>query len=221
MSGAEMESNAQPKKRVEFQEPAGAGVGDELTRSSSSLSMETQEAFMGVKSRRRSSMNRLFKADYINVGANETVMRLLSKYGDKEVFFADHVVKVNRKIKMRRRICLVTNSALYLLDAEFFGLKRRVPLPIIGRLCLSELSDNFFAVIVPNEYDTLLASTRKTEIVTALVETTKKLSSDNIPVEVLFSNSFQYLVDAESPVELQFEEVEDGVKTKFATKGSR
>lgn len=76
-----MESSTQPWKRVGFHEAANEADGEEVTRASSGMSVETQEAFMGVKARRRSSLNRLLKGDYMNVGANETVMRLLSKHG--------------------------------------------------------------------------------------------------------------------------------------------
>jgi len=41
-------------------------------------------------------------------------------------------------------------------------------------LALSELQDDFLGVMVPEESDMLLVSTRKTEIVTVLVEATKK-----------------------------------------------
>lgn len=59
----------------------------------------------------------------------------------------------------------------------------------IGRLCLSELSDNFFAVSIPTEYDCLMASTRKSEIVTVLVEAVKQLlNSSEEGLQVDFCN---------------------------------
>lgn len=81
---------------------------------------------------------------------------------------------------------MITGSAIYLVDPDADVLKRRIMLASIDKICLSKLSDNFFAVIVPSEYDCLMASTRKTEIVTVLVEASKIRSEYEIGV--VFSN---------------------------------
>lgn len=86
---------------------------------------------------------------------------------------------------MKRRILLITDFAIYLVDPETDALKRRIALAAVEKMCLSELSDNFFAIIIPSEYDLLMASTRKTEIVTVLVQATKGASEE---LEVAFSN---------------------------------
>lgn len=105
--------------------------------------------------------------------------------GDKQVIFADKVLKFTGSGKMKRRILLITDFAIYLVDPETDALKRRIALAAVEKMCLSELSDNFFAIIIPSEYDLLMASTRKTEIVTVLVEATKSASEE---LEVAFSN---------------------------------
>lgn len=87
---------------------------------------------------------------------------------------------------MKRRILLITDFAMYIVDPESDALKRRIALAAVEKMCLSELSDNFLAIIIPTEYDLLLASTRKTEIVTVLVETAK--SASDYELEVAFSN---------------------------------
>lgn len=87
---------------------------------------------------------------------------------------------------MKRRIIMITDFAMYIADPESEGLKRRIALAAVDKMCLSELSDNFFAIIIPTEYDLLMASTRKTEIVSVLVEATK--SASDYQLEVDFSN---------------------------------
>lgn len=62
------------------------------------------------------------------------------------------------------------------------------------KVSLSELSDNFFALRIPSEYDCLMASTRKSEIVTVLVEAVKQLISSNSPeneLQVVFSHRYR------------------------------
>ena len=64
---------------------------------------------------------------------------------------------------------------------------------IIDKVSLSELSDNFLAVRVPSEYDCLMASTRKSEIVTVLVGAVKQLTISNSPgkeLQVKSSNRY-------------------------------
>lgn len=110
---------------------------------------------------------------------------LLIFAGDNRVLFADKVLKFTATGKMKRRILLITDFAIYLVDPDTAALKRRIALAAVEKLSLSELSDNFLAIIIPYEYDLLMASTRKTEIVTVLVEATK---SDSGQIEVVFSN---------------------------------
>ena len=87
---------------------------------------------------------------------------------------------------MKRRILIVTDFALYVIDPETFSLKRRITLSAVEKLYLSKLSDNFFAIVIPTEYDMLMASTRKTEIVTVLVDAAKNTS--NFELDVIFKD---------------------------------
>ncbi|GLJ36849.1 hypothetical protein SUGI_0744050 [Cryptomeria japonica] len=177
---------------------------------------EIEEGMMAAKVRRRISLNRQYHGDYLNVKSNQNIFNLLQKQGDKKLLFADNILKVNGSGKIKRQVLLISDVAAYLLDAQWGNLKRRIALKAVEKVCLSELSDNFFAIIVPTEYDTLLASSRKTEIVAVLVEAIKKLT-DN-PLEVILSNRFEYCVASDSTREMFFEEVEGGVKTRIVKK---
>lgn len=106
--------------------------------------------------------------------------------GDNQILFADKVLKFTASGKMKRRILLITDFAVYIVDPETDALKRRIVLAAVEKISLSELSDNFFAIIIPTEYDILMASKRKTEIVTVLFEAIKNAS--NYELELVFSN---------------------------------
>ncbi|CAM6086886.1 unnamed protein product [Calypogeia fissa] len=186
-----------------------------LKAQSSVDATDEQEPFMGVKMRRRSSMYRHYKGDYLDVSSNDRIQKLLMKQGDREVLFAENLVKVTRRRKLLRRLLLITDVAVYILETQFYNLKRRISLQSINKVCLSEQSDNFFAIIIPSEYDTLLASTRKNEIVTVLVEASKKLSESGEPMEVQFADKFEYYLDSEHIREVITEQVTGGVKTIF------
>ncbi|GAV66239.1 Myosin_TH1 domain-containing protein [Cephalotus follicularis] len=186
------------------------------SRPANSNVTEDQEPFMGVKARRIASRHRNYKGDYLDVPSRRHLLKILQKQGDKQVLFADKVMKFTGSGKMKSRIVLITEFAIYIVDPEMDSLKRRIALAAVDKICLSELSDHFFAVIVPTEYDLLMASTRKSEIVTKLVEATKTAS--DYELDVLFSNRFEYHAAAELVKEVQFEEVEGGVKTKIVRK---
>ncbi|KAL0341000.1 UNVERIFIED_CONTAM: Myosin ID heavy chain [Sesamum radiatum] len=213
----------QPSRRVKIEEPADLptryndvddetlddgddGRGSLKLRPSNSNVTEDQEPFMGVKVRRRASRNRDYIGDYLDVQSRPFVMKILEKQGDRKVLFADKVLKFTGSGKMKRRILLITDFAIYILDPDTDSLKRRIALAAVEKLCLSELSDNFLAIIIPTEYDLLIASTRKTEIVTVLAAATK--SASDYELEVSLSNSFEYNAAAEVVKEVQFEEVE-------------
>ncbi|KAL6574512.1 hypothetical protein OROMI_011797 [Orobanche minor] len=125
---------------------------------------------------------------------------------DRKVLFADKVLRFTGSRKMERRIFLITDFAIYIVDPNSDVLKRRIALAAVKKLCLSELSDNFFAIIIPTEYDLLMASTRKTEIVTVLADATK--SASDYELEVFLSNRFEYNAAAKVVKEVQFEETE-------------
>uniref|UniRef100_A0A5B7BW15 Putative Myosin heavy chain-related isoform 1 n=1 Tax=Davidia involucrata TaxID=16924 RepID=A0A5B7BW15_DAVIN len=190
--------------------------GSTKLRPSDSNVTEDQEPFMGIKVRRKASLYRDYRGDYLDVPSRLYLMKILEKQGDKQVLFADKVLKFTSSGKMKQRILLITDFAIYIVDPETDVLKRRITLAAVDKISLSELSDNFFAIIIPTEYDILMASTRKTEIVTVFVEATK--SSSDYELEVDFSNRFEYHAAADLVKEVQFEEVEGGVKTRIVRK---
>ncbi|XP_060203783.1 uncharacterized protein LOC132632018 [Lycium barbarum] len=194
--------------RVHFDEEGQVGLTNLKLRPSE----EDQEPFMGVKVRRKASIHR----DYLDVPSRPYLIKILEKQGDKKVLFADTILKFTSTGKMKRRIFFVTDFAIYIVNPESGALKRRIALAAVEKLCLSELSDNFLAIIIPTEYDLLMASTRKTEIVTTLVDATK--SQSDYELDVLFSNRFEYNATSELVKEVQFEQIEAGVKTRISRK---
>ncbi|KAF3664077.1 putative inorganic phosphate transporter 1-11 [Capsicum annuum] len=165
---------------------------------------------MGVEVRRN------YMGDYLDVPFRPYLMKILQKQGDKKVLFADRVLKFTSTGKMKRHILLITDFALYIVDPDIDALKRRISLAAVEKLCLSERSDNFLAIIAPTEYDLLIASTRKTEIVSIFVDTTR--SQSDYELEVLSSNRFEYNATSELVKEIYFDETEDGTRTTIVRK---
>jgi len=172
--------------------------------------------FMGQKERRRSSGLKMFLGDYLNLSTNQTIIKLLAKHGDTSVAFSDVIIKINKRNKMQERILLITEAAVYNIDPGSYKVKRRIDLLELGEIRLSKLPDNFFCLHVPKEYDYLLVSNKKTEIVTKLVENYAQKKGSDMPVT--FSNSFDYKIDQDTYREIQFTTVDGGVSTQIFTK---
>ncbi|CAN6483276.1 unnamed protein product [Victoria cruziana] len=153
--------------------------GKERVELSTSVS-EVQVPFMGVKARRGGSLHREYSGDYLNVPSDPFLMKMLEKQGDTRVLFADSVLKFTGSGKIKRRGLLITEISIYMVDLEGALFKRRIALSAVEKLLLSELSDNYFVIMVPSEYDCLIASTRKSEIVSVLAEATKDRSISEI-----------------------------------------
>jgi hypothetical protein len=172
--------------------------------------------FMGHKERRRSSGLKMFLGDYLSLATNPNVIKILSKHGDTSVSFSDVIIKINKRNKMQERILLVTESAIYNIDPGSYKVKRRIDLLELGEIRLSKLPDNFFCLHVPKEYDYLLVSNKKTEIVSKIIENYGAKKGSDIPLT--FSNSFDYKIDHDTYREIQFSTVDGGVSTQIFTK---
>lgn len=107
--------------------------------------------------------------------------------GDRNVLFADYILRLTGSGKMKKRILIMTDFAIYLVDPDTDSLKRRIALAAIDSVYMSNLDDNFLAIIAPSEYDCLMATSRKKEIADALIEATKGASA-GYQIEVIISN---------------------------------
>jgi len=172
--------------------------------------------FLGQKERRRSSGVKVFLGDYLSLSTNQSIQKILQKHGDTSVSFSDVIIKINKRNKMQERILLITESAIYNVDPGSYKVKRRIGLKELGSLSLSKLPDNFFCLHVPSEYDYLLVSNKKTEIVTKLVENFENNTGKALPV--VFGNCFDYRIDVDTFREIQFTTVDGGVSTQIFTK---
>eukprot|EP00271_Cylindrocystis_brebissonii_P010123 TRINITY_DN26218_c0_g1_i1.p1 TRINITY_DN26218_c0_g1~~TRINITY_DN26218_c0_g1_i1.p1 ORF type:complete len:226 (-),score=58.27 TRINITY_DN26218_c0_g1_i1:1130-1807(-) len=159
----------------------------------------------------KGAVNKILQGDYLRLSANHAILKYLSKQGDYSLYFADTIIKMNSSMHLKKQLLVVTGKALYLFHSSTFHCKRRIPLASIVALYLSELSDNFLAADLDGENSFLLASTRKTEIVTVVLEASKKQL--DIEVNVVFTNVFTVKFNPQVTCELRFEQEERGVLT--------
>eukprot|EP00696_Hemimastix_kukwesjijk_P020263 gnl/Hemi2/9820_TR3411_c0_g1_i1.p1 gnl/Hemi2/9820_TR3411_c0_g1~~gnl/Hemi2/9820_TR3411_c0_g1_i1.p1 ORF type:complete len:186 (+),score=30.50 gnl/Hemi2/9820_TR3411_c0_g1_i1:84-641(+) len=174
------------------------------------------DIYCGKKERRKSSSFKVFVGDYKNLSQHKSFSKVTKKWGDRVVHFSDEVMKVNRRNKMQKRILLITENALYNMLPDSLKIQRRIDLTKINGVSLSQLSDNFFTVHVLGEYDYLLVSGKKTEIVTTLCDIFTRMRGMTLPIQV--SNSFDFRVNEVKVREIMFTKVTGGVNTQIFTK---
>jgi len=130
----------------------------------------------------------LVPGDYLGLGTNKILEKMLSKYNrenatvKEEVKFTDMMVKINRRDKPQERVILVTTRAMYnLMPSDLTKCKRRIPLALIDSVTVSETSDEF-VVHVPGEYDYRMMSIRKNEVVQSLADEYETLTGDKLEI---------------------------------------
>ncbi|KAK3239974.1 hypothetical protein CYMTET_50136 [Cymbomonas tetramitiformis] len=179
--------------------------------------MEGSRPFLGSKERRRSSIYKSFSGDHVGLSAESWISSTLAKQGDNTIIFTDRAFKLSRRGALEPRVLLLTDCALYMLDADSFRLRRRIPFKVVERLRMSTLPDNFFAVVVPSEHDLLLTCPHKVEAVTRMQQACERLEQK--PLSVDFSTRFEYRAGADLVREVEFTQTEGGdVSTKFYVK---
>ncbi|KAJ3119118.1 Unconventional myosin-Ie [Phlyctochytrium bullatum] len=129
------------------------------------------------KERKRFSLNREFIGDYLNYLDNPVLKSLVGK--NEKVFFADAVQKYDRKFKASPRELIITEHALIMIGVEkeksgpnkgkfVKVVKRKLAFKEIDSVSLSTLSDDYFVLHIPSEYDNVLENIFKTELITVL-----------------------------------------------------
>jgi hypothetical protein len=162
--------------------------------------------------------------------SDEQMTNCYQPIGDTNIVFSDIIIKINKRNKMQERILLITGKiylykswrltrvdlALYNIEPSSYKVKRRISLKELGTISLSKLPDNFFCLHVPSEYDYLLVSNKKTEIVSKICEVYEKQLGEKLAVN--FNNSFDYKIDTDVYREILFTNVEGGISTQIFTK---
>lgn len=101
---------------------------------------------------------------------NILILVLIHTKGDKHVLFSGVVAKYNKNYKRQDRVLLITERAVYNLDPNGYMINRRIPLRRVKGIMVSPLTDGYFIMNIPDEYDYLLESNKKTEILKVLTE---------------------------------------------------
>jgi hypothetical protein len=123
-------------------------------------------------------MRASFKGDYLAARNDTAMLRAVHAVGDEHILFSDYVQRVDRRNKYQRRILLITDAHVLCLWADRGRPVRRViQILAIRHISLSRQSADMFVLHYADEYDYLLISSKRSEIMYHLLTQTRELSS--------------------------------------------
>uniref|UniRef100_A0A7M4FW44 Unconventional myosin-Ie-like n=1 Tax=Crocodylus porosus TaxID=8502 RepID=A0A7M4FW44_CROPO len=164
------------------------------------LREEASNLVLHRKERRRHSLNRAFAGDYLGLDARPELRRFLGRR--ERVDFAATVTKYDRRFKAVKRDLMLTPRCLYLIGRERVRqgpdkgairevLKRRIELEHVQAVSLSSLQDDF-VVVHTAQYDSLLETVLKTELLSLLSRRCGERAARPLPLN--FSNQLEFKV---------------------------
>ena len=171
--------------------------------------------FLGVKERRRSSFGKVTLGDDLGIASDASCASTLTKYGVNEITFSAHCIKINKRDECVKRIFVVTNIGVMILDAHTRRMRRKFAWRDLSEVRVSVFADDFFALVAPVEYDTLLACSRKVEAIVAMRDMWKRDArtrnggvDEELPVRA--GESFTYNATALRVRRVDFRRLADG-----------
>lgn len=166
----------------------------------------------GRKERKRLTINRDFRGDYLNLRDNPVLKALISNTmsnilkldnPNETTLFSDTVVKYDRQMKTSHREIILTDQNLFIIGAEKAKdgpnkgkfvkvVKRKIPYSKIQGITLSTLADDFFVLHIEGDYDSVMENFLKTELLSVLAENYKLWASRSLSIK--FQDNIVYTV---------------------------
>ncbi|KAJ0066691.1 hypothetical protein NL108_018318 [Boleophthalmus pectinirostris] len=164
------------------------------------MRQEASDILLNKKERRRNSLNRNFVGDYLGLDQRPEIRTFIGRR--ERVEFADVVLKYDRRFRSVKRDLVLTPKYLYLIGREKVKqgpdkgqiqevLKRKIEIQKIQSVSLSCLQDDLF-VVHEEEYDSVLQSVFKTELLSLMVKRYNEKMGKKLPLK--FNNLLEFKV---------------------------
>jgi hypothetical protein len=170
---------------------------------------------MNEKRRRKSSADKCFQGDHLQIGSQPPILRMLKNNNDNSIEFTGLVTLITSTLAMEELVLIITDSTLYLLNTTSSKIIVKAPVGSIASVSMSKLPDNFFALRFLSE-DLLLASRQKTEIVSTLTDVYDYQMESVLLVN--FANRFDVRFGENILREVVFNDSDNGVNTEILNK---
>ncbi|KAI6652209.1 Unconventional myosin-Ie-like isoform X2 [Oopsacas minuta] len=168
------------------------------------LKIKASDILQKRKERRRGSINRNFVGDYIGFADNPALRVHVGKR--ERVEFASNVKKYDRKFRGWSRDLLLSPTHIIIIGREKIkkgpqkgqvieSVERKIPLESIASISISELQDDFVIMHIPLEWDAVIETVFKTELLTLMAEKYQTVTRKKLQIN--FGNQITFLVKKE------------------------
>lgn len=167
------------------------------------------ERYMGKKKRRRNTLDRVYKGDYIGVNTYPAYANLLQAKGaHQKLLFLGHVQKVNERFVHQARVLMISSHAIFNLKADKIHQpkeRRVIELTKLSGVAMSAQPDNYLLLQVKGDADLLVVVEQKTEIVNALRKRILAASGRELPVTIADTLEFMAIKGKPQTLKFQFD----------------
>lgn len=145
------------------------------------------DLYRGQKPHRRTSLTMNFQKYYLSPQIRTNLQTMISgnSPGENDILFGDTMFKINRRNQKQKRIILLTNGAVYVLQVSTQAIARRIALSTIERISVSKRGDHWMVIHVFSQHDLVMMCPRKTEFLIAA-----KKANPNLKIRC--TNRIQY-----------------------------
>lgn len=138
------------------------------------------------------------------------MIRLLNKRGHgNKVLFSGLVTKINKRYVPQKRRLVVTEQTVLSLDPDRLHVNREIFINKISGISVSAMKDGFFVIHVNDEYDYVMETPKKTEIITTICKQYKSLTGREL--KILVDNKLVFRLANKSQRTIKFKH-DPGVK---------
>ncbi|RKP19790.1 hypothetical protein ROZALSC1DRAFT_21969 [Rozella allomycis CSF55] len=167
------------------------------------------EKFLGVKTRRRSSVNKIWFGDHIYAMEDPKILSILSKHNEDRIEFTDYAWEITSKNKPKNRLILVSvnEKYMYVTEPTSYRIRERIPISRFETIKISQLADNFFVISIENGCDIFLQCSGKTELISRLGQLYEAQTMEKLTV--LCTNRFTFRHEKKKIRKVLFEETNE------------
>lgn len=166
------------------------------------------ERYMGKKKRRRNTLDRIYKGDYIGVNTYPGYGTILQTKGgrNQKLLFLGHVQKVNERFVHQPRVLMIGSYAIFNLKADKIHQpkeRRVIELTKLSGVAMSAQPDNYLLLQVKGDADLLVVVEQKTEIVNALRK--RILAASGRELHVTIADELEFVAVKGKPQTVKFQ----------------
>jgi hypothetical protein len=145
---------------------------------------DASQTLSGTSIKFQEFLNDSFKGDYLSLHRNLDFKALMIQRGDRRLLFSDYVVKYGRKGKPSKRVMVLTDRSVFLLNiqGQLVEIKRHIGIHTLQSVSLSRLMGDILAFHT-GVMDTLIRVSKRVEVMQILI----RINEFNIKTSLAFS----------------------------------